>query len=788
MKNYFGGSVINYGSKLPTGSDIPDGSIFLKTVKSDSQPAGLYIYGVLQDSDGATLGDQSKQGWIEVNTGKINSGNSSDDVARDTDTALCPKTATLDGSGSFNLLSLATFATFTGGGSAGSQNSAGQNTLVLINGQILTFPGSARGESTLPPTTSKYVNLTGTGSNRQVQFSVPTGGTLSFCYSTSAFIPPPPPPPISYNATFPIIDCDNVIYGYAYQIGDVKDPMANVAITDCDSNIFGYIYPSSGAGHTILIADCDNNIIGYAVNNQLPTPPVSTPPPAPQIILPLLSISNGVYEDTAPIQPPAPVLPKLSISNGVYEDIAPPPPAPPVTPWLIASGAKLSNGVGGESAMLKSINWYGFEQIGIPSGSWSRPFRTIIVDGVEKEGMLDEIKRLGFNSLRMLFSQDCTWPGYKPVTESGHWNTTYIDSVLNPWAFLETSLPADRFVSPQPVKNTIDIMDWFVDQCAMLGLRIIFDMHTLAPDDDNVAATNGKWYTTATPDAIGTTTGAKREPRNEAQAIAAFVFLADRYKNKPIVCGFDLINEPHECTWDRDPTTGVVGYYERCGNAIHAVNPNVMIICEGIAERGMNSGTVDHTPPGHENDQASKDGKYKWGTVWSGKLDEVSRIANVQVTLNIPNKVIYSPHEYGSYPAGYKWFYPEQYVGSTYAGLPFPDNMPNVWSREWGYLAEQDIAPVWIGEFGSYLRVGGDPIGHGGSSYSAQQLIWDKQWLTALANYCNKWKIGFSFWALNPGGDPDGLLSENGTGQWASAQDFKVTALQPFLNPPQSSP
>lgn len=447
--------------------------------------------------------------------------------------------------------------------------------------------------------------------------------------------------------------------------------------------------------------------------------------------------------------------------------------------YLTADGALLRD-EDGEEVMLRSINWYGFEQIFIPGGAWTRPFRTKSVNGVVREGMLDEIKRLGFNSIRLLVSEDCSWPGAKPQTGFGFWNTTFISTSLNP-EFLNST----EAQNPQDVKTTLEIMDIFIGWCEDLGLRVVFDLHCLAPDNDNILGTNGKWYTTSTPNGVGATSGARREPRNEQQAIDALVFLADRYKNRPVVCGFDLINEPHGCTWDRDPMTGVVGYYERCGKAIHEVNPNVLIICEGVSENGMNSGTVDHTPVGHESDPESQQGKYKWGTIWSGKLDEVARIANVHVTLDVPNKVVYSPHEYGAYFGGanlaHQWFHPEDVVGPGYAGLPFPQNMPSVWSRQWGYLAEQNIAPVWIGEFGSYFRIGGDPVGGGGSAYSQLHLDADTEWMRELADYCNAYKIGFAYWAWNPAGDPDGLVGQQPAGTWHSAQQFKLDHLQPFL-------
>lgn len=452
--------------------------------------------------------------------------------------------------------------------------------------------------------------------------------------------------------------------------------------------------------------------------------------------------------------------------------VDPPTPIPTMT-YLSSVGSSLHDEAGaGKKVVLRSINWYGFEQIFAPTGVWTRPIRTKAVDGVVHEGMLDEIKRLGFNSLRLLFSQDITWPGAKPETRMGYWNTTFIHPGFNP-EFLN-DLVDDN---PQNTKTTIEILDQFVTWCEELEIRIVFDMHALAPDNDNVLATNGKWYSTVTPTAAGATTGARREPRNEAQAIAAHVFLANRYKNRPVVCGFDLINEPHACTWDRDPLTGIVGFYERASAAIHAVNPDVLIVCEGI------TGNLDFTPEGHEDDPESQQGLYTWSTWWSGKLDDVR---NTPIQMTVPNKLVYSPHEYGAYLLGVTtqpWFNPEERVGAGYAGLPYPQNMDDVWRRQWGFLAEEGIAPVWIGEFGSYLRIGGNPITGGGSTYNAQHLALDEKWLTSLSNYCNRYDIGFAYWAWPPGGDPDGLVDQNSKGEWTKAQQFKVNYLSPFLVP-----
>lgn len=72
MKNFLGGSVINYGGKLPpANTSIPNGSVFFKTTSDNSQPLGLYVYGILQDSNLSIPGDQPAEGWVEAKTGLI---------------------------------------------------------------------------------------------------------------------------------------------------------------------------------------------------------------------------------------------------------------------------------------------------------------------------------------------------------------------------------------------------------------------------------------------------------------------------------------------------------------------------------------------------------------------------------------------------------------------------------------------------------------------------------------------------------------------------------------------
>ena len=452
--------------------------------------------------------------------------------------------------------------------------------------------------------------------------------------------------------------------------------------------------------------------------------------------------------------------------------------APPVLSYLTADGAKLRDEVG-RQVMLRSVNWYGFEQAYMPHGLWERPYKTITVDGVVQEGILDMVKRLGFNSIRLLFCQDNTDPTVTVNTPNGLMDT-YTNPQLNPDLMINPTNAEwwTMIVMPQAVIPSIQVMDKIVAYCGEIGLRIILDMHCLAADDNNVLATNGKWYTTATPGTAGSTSYMMRSPRSEAQAIAAWVFMASRYANNPVVCGADIINEPWNCTWDDDPNTGLPAYYERVGAAIQAVNPDILIICEGI------TGNVNHCPPGLEADYENTNGFYEWGTIWSGKLDQVRARP---VVLPVPNKVVYSPHEYGSYLDGagvdgiaHQWFNPEDTM-PYYGGIAFPNNMFEVWRRQWGWMAEENFAPVWIGEYGSNLQTGGVDwfvVGAGGvithqpfdTEYTVIHRDLDFQWINKLAEYCNTHHIGHAWWSLNPG-TIGGVVQMD----WKTLLDFKYT-------------
>jgi len=268
----------------------------------------------------------------------------------------------------------------------------------------------------------------------------------------------------------------------------------------------------------------------------------------------------------------------------------------------------------------------------------------------------------------------------------------------------------------------LQIMDRIVDYAGQLGLRIILDHHRSAA---GVGFENGGlWYTDQYP---------------ESRWIADWQMLADRYKGNPTVIGADLHNEPHgPATWGTGGPTDWEDAAERAGNAILAKNPDWLIFVEGI---------------GTYNGEG-----YWWGGNLMGVRDD-------PVTLDVPNKVVYSPHDYPNSIYPQSWF----------QGSGFPDNLPAKFSQMWGYIHEQDIAPVMLGEFGSRLI---DP----------KDLLWLDKITRYLAgdydvNGTNDLEpgelgMGWTWWSWNPNsGDTGGILADD----WTTVLTDKVDALKPLM-------
>lgn len=346
------------------------------------------------------------------------------------------------------------------------------------------------------------------------------------------------------------------------------------------------------------------------------------------------------------------------------------------TGYWHTSGAQILD-ARNQPVRIAGVNWFGMETATYaPHGLWSRSYKD----------MLNQIQSLGYNTLRLPYSNQLFDPGSTP---------NGIDFHLNPDLQGLTGL---------------QIMDKIISYASQIGLRIILDQHR--PDSGGQSAL---WYTDHYP---------------ESRWISDWLMLAKRYAGNPMVIGADLHNEPHSpaCWGCGDPNTDWRLAAERAGNAILAVNPNWLIFVEGV--------------------DCNQSDCYWWG----GNLEAA---AAYPVQLNVPHRLVYSAHDYASSVYNQPWFNAPNY----------PNNLPSIWDKHWGYLVKQNIAPVWLGEFGTRL-----------------QSTSDQQWLTALVHYLGTGANGmnWTFWCWNPNsGDTGGILNDD----WTTVNQAKQSYLNPIEFP-----
>lgn len=210
------------------------------------------------------------------------------------------------------------------------------------------------------------------------------------------------------------------------------------------------------------------------------------------------------------------------------------------------------------------------------------------------------------------------------------------------------------------LRHDLEMIDRIVGAAASAGLRVVLDNHTNEPghgDRDNWGGQqkNGLWYDLGggSDDTDG---GGNPGTTTDAKFLADWQEVARHYAGNGSVIGYDLRNEPlnyrHMSVWGGGSDRDIRAMYVRVGDAIQAVDPAKLIIVE---------------PPN----------------------SDCRGVAKYPVTLTVPDKLVYSVHEYPGEISGQK-------VSSGPELIRRMDEM-------WGWLVNQRVAPVFIGEMGSSM-------------------------------------------------------------------------------------
>jgi endoglucanase len=387
----------------------------------------------------------------------------------------------------------------------------------------------------------------------------------------------------------------------------------------------------------------------------------------------------------------------------------------------------------GRPVRIVGVTWYGMETANwVPAGLDTQRYETI----------LDQVKMLGYNVVRLPFSNE----------------------------LVERNPVVTHAVRANPELNgmhALDVLDRLVAHAGHIGLKFILDdhrSHAARPLEIN-SLDEPLWYTGAFP---------------WSAWLSDWRTLARRYRGNDTVVGFDLRNEPHTggsgpwnlhaylhrgATWGpykgkSDSATDWRAAAQLAGNAILAINPEVLIVVEGI--------TLYPDPTSPSGVVSS------W---WGGILTPAVRFP---VKLTVPGKLVYSVHDYGPRKHAMPWFKPLSYA-----------SLDKAYRHNWAFVpggSNAPTVPLLLGEFGTCTN---DPACIDARSPNNQAT-----WFGLLLRWLRLHpSVGWSFYALN-GTNANRCATNNGllNAQWngvsnpALQRDLAHTQPFPGATPKTSAP
>jgi endoglucanase len=232
--------------------------------------------------------------------------------------------------------------------------------------------------------------------------------------------------------------------------------------------------------------------------------------------------------------------------------------------------------------------------------------------------------------------------------------------------------------------RALDVFDAVVEALTDAGLAVVVNNHI----------TTATWCCGADPCDAGWSNDHLPGPmcrvrQTEEEWIGHWETVMSRLRHNPRVVGADLRNEVRG-VWGTMPWDRWAAAAERAGNRLLALNPDWLVVVGGT-ESG----------------------------------NDLSGVGGRPVELEVAHRVVYSAHVY----AWSGWGSLE----GRFAKRTYP-SFVRAMRRNWAYLVEGDVAPVWIGEFGAP---------HAPSTG-------DNNYWSNLMRYLKAIDADFGYWAINP--------------------------------------
>jgi endoglucanase len=368
----------------------------------------------------------------------------------------------------------------------------------------------------------------------------------------------------------------------------------------------------------------------------------------------------------------------------------------------------------GNRFKLKAVNW------------WGASDKNQVVAGLDQQSLsviITLIQKWKFNSVRLPFSNQML----------------HDNSIVN-----EDTIRANpQFFGLKP----LEVYDRVVNALTEAGIAVILNNHTTTSEWCCNYDSNGLWH-----HSNWLSWFSSKYSQTSQMWQDDWIMMATRYRENHGVVAVDLRNEvrtmrmgdtylPESPNWGKGGNNDWHSAAENAGNAILRVNPELLIVVEGINWQGLIS---------------------KFGSGYRPHLEPVQELP---IRLRVPNKLVYSVHQY-SYTG-------PRHTGSDQASggeSSYGDYGLQEWRKitdsEWGYITTPEMyytAPVMLSEFGV-------------PPYADARA---QEWFSRLTDYLVEKDIDFAFWPLN-GNDSWGLLSSD----WSQAlvNDWRFPFLDKLLN------